>query len=417
LLHTLHEESSKIKSLSLVWECPGKTDEEEFAKIFSGAEFNSLEVLRLEGTSSSRSLKLGKIFKNRPPMLQRIEVDGWEVQLASSMQQLQDMTHLVFNGGLTGNLLELLSLSPGLRTLHVPDWEHNRDLETSNALGNIYQFPYLESFVLSVGALLSILKVIRIPPDLAHLNLGWVPFSKRREFFDIWKQAQVGIIEPQHLLVGRFGARRLCSIHGWKTTVPADQFQPQRFRRSPPSITLMLLPAGLPPILPPGSPEPDDIFLFSEPQDYQHKWTFAEVKVMELLVYADEREPDKSRSRKYTIGPQLWATIASAPRLQLLHLDSRFEDKFREIFVTLGQRAFPALQHLIFSFVHHETDSRGISFDRFTASILEYFKPNRRTPLVLLGFRHCPGKVNQDTLDALKEVAVNVVFSETREWL
>ena len=135
---------------------------------------------------------------------------------------------------------------------------------------------------------------------------------------------------------------------------------------------------------------------------------------MEIVASAEEEDSDIAEI--YPLGNHLWATIANAPYLQLLHLDSRFEVKFKEVIFTLGQGAFPALQYLIFSFVRCETDRRQISVDEFAMSIVEYLGFDTREPLALLGFRHCPEKAKRDTMEALWKVADKVVCRRTGEW-
>ncbi|KAJ2936044.1 hypothetical protein H1R20_g1051, partial [Candolleomyces eurysporus] len=429
LVRILHEESSKIKSLSLELEdfesSRDRGLEADVANIFSEGEFSNLEDFLFEiipiGSEEPPILTLEKVFKNRPPKLQRLEVAGRRVCLESSRQQLKGLTHLILKGGLVGNLFELLSLSPGLKTLDVTGLQVTRSSSfphPPNTSGHVSQLPHLESFVLSLDpdSLLNVLKGIQIPPNLTYLELGWVPFHNAREFFDAWERAQRGVIEPQHVLIGRlrrFAVGRpsvIWSILGWKTAEPPDQFKLQRINRSPLSVHL---PFTLAPI--PGSESPmiNDEYLFDEPLEYEHKWSFGKVRVVEIAASAEE---NSAELKKNTLGNHFWTTIANAPYLQLLHLDSRFEDKFKETIITLGQDAFPALQYLIFLLVWNETDFRQISFHEFATSIVEYLKVDRRAPLALLGFRHCPEEANQDTLDALKEVAVNVVCRETAEW-
>ncbi|KAJ2927655.1 hypothetical protein H1R20_g9435, partial [Candolleomyces eurysporus] len=422
LVRILQQESSKIKSLSLVL---GNFDrnrdgglEAEVANIFSEGEFSNLEdflflitpkVLELPPT-----LKLDKVFKNRPPKLQRFEVAGWRLCLESSRQLLQGMTHLSLRGDLVGSLFELLSLSPGLKTLFLTGLRLFHPLNFSypqNAPGQVC-LSHLESLTiyLCLHSLLDVLKGIQIPPNLAHLHVHLdLAFPNRiRELFDAWKQAQKGVIKPEHVCIGKPGNRSFISrvIFAWKTTESPGQFKPDRIKRSPPSVTLTLRL---------GSPMNDNMHPFVEPQDYQHKWSFGKVRVVEILGPLEEDE-ESARLKIYRLGDHFWTTIANAPYLQLLYLNSCFEDEFKEMIITLGQGVFPALQYLIFSFVRCETKLRRISFDEFAASFTEYFKLNRATPLALLGFRHCPEQPSQATLNALKEVAVCVVCRETQEW-
>ncbi|KAJ2936043.1 hypothetical protein H1R20_g1050, partial [Candolleomyces eurysporus] len=159
----------------------------------------------------------------------------------------------------------------------------------------------------------------------------------------------------------------------------------------------------------------DNMRPFGEPQIYQHKWSFGKVRVVEILGPREEDE-EWARLKMYRLGDHFWTTIANAPYLQLLYLNSRFEDEFKEMIIKLGPGVFPALQYLIFSLIRCEITLRRISFDEFAASFVEYFKLNRATPLALLGFRHCPEQPSQATLNILKEVAVRVVCRETEEW-
>ncbi|RXW22724.1 hypothetical protein EST38_g3126 [Candolleomyces aberdarensis] len=431
LVRTLQQESSKIKSLSLVL---GKFDrnldgglEAEVANIFSEGEFSNLENFILEITPKvlelPPALELDKVFKNRPPQLQRLGVVGWRLFLESSRQPLQGMTHLILEGDLVGSLFELLSLSPGLKTLHLMALRFTQPSNFTyppNAPGQVC-LPHLESLTLNLHSypLLDVLKGIQIPPNLAHfqVQLGHVFSHRMREFFDAWKLAQKGVIEPEHVLIDKpAGWSVILSrlIFAWKTTESPDQFTPDVTKRTPPSVVLTY---NSDPRLRLGSPMHmnDNMHPFVEPQDYQHKWSFGKVKVVELLGPL-EGDEDWARRKIYRLGNHFWTTIANAPYLQLLYLNSRLEDEFKEMIIKLGQGVFPALQYLIFSFVRCETTLRRISFDEFAASFVEYFKPNRATPLALLGFRHCPERSSQDTLDALKEVAVRVVCRETQEW-
>ncbi|RXW13373.1 hypothetical protein EST38_g12480 [Candolleomyces aberdarensis] len=429
LVRTLQQESSKIKSLSVVL---GTFDrnvdgglEAEVANIFSEGEFSDLEdfllEITLEVTNLPPALKLDKVFKNSPPKLQRLEVRGWKLVLGSSRQLLQGMTHLILEGHLVGSLFELLSLSPGLKTFNLMALRSAQPSNFSyppNALGQVC-LPQLESLTLNLHSylLLDVLKGIQIPPNLAHLRvqLSLVFSYKMREFFDAWKRAQKGVIEPEHVVIDKPVRRSVISrrlIFAWKTTKSPDQFTPDFKRQSLPSVALTYISD---PRLRLGSPMNDNMHPFVEPQDYQHKWSFGKVRVVELLGPL-EGDEDWARQKIYRLGDHFWTTIATAPHLQLLYLNSRFEDEFKEMIITLGQGVLPALQHLIFSFVGCETTLRRISFDEFAASFVEYFKPNRATPLALLGFRHCPERPSQATLDALKEVAVRVVCRESQEW-
>ncbi|RXW13375.1 hypothetical protein EST38_g12479, partial [Candolleomyces aberdarensis] len=340
LVRTLQQESSKIKSLSLVL---GNFDrdldgglEAEIVNIFSEGEFSNLEDFLLEIIPNVvellPTLKLDKVFKNRPPKLQRLEG-------------------------------------------------------------------------------------IQIPPNLAHLRvrLGQEFSHRMREFFDAWKLAQKGVIEPEHVSIEKPVRRSAISkrlILAWKTTKSPDQLTPDFKQHSLPSVALTYISDSR---LRLGSPMNDNMHPFVEPQDYQHKWSFGKVRVVEVMG-PREGDEDWARQKIYRLGVHLWTTIATAPHLQLLYLNSRFEDEFKEMIITLGQCVFPALQYLIFSYVRCETTLRQISFDEFAASFVEYFNLNRATPLAFLGFRHCPEQPSQATLDALKEVAVRVVCRETQEW-
>ncbi|KAJ2933328.1 hypothetical protein H1R20_g3753, partial [Candolleomyces eurysporus] len=272
-----------------------------------------------------------------------------------------------------------------------------------------------------------ILKVIQIPPNLAHLSLGWLhhrysnppnfpcsPNARPGNFFNAWEHGQEGAVLPQHVLVGQFRGHTRFGfvVHGWKTTSPSDRFKPCRYKWFSPSVTLKFeLPSDTAPSF------LDWIFPFTDSNDYRRKWSFDEVRVMEVLASVEPEGDDfLQKKEKHSFGDHFWTTIANAPYLQILHLDSHFENKLKETIITLGYGAFTALQHLVFSFVRFETAVRRIPFDDFVRSIVEYLKLDGRAPLALLGFRHCPEPASKDTLEVLKEVAADVVCRENGEW-
>ncbi|RXW16755.1 hypothetical protein EST38_g9100 [Candolleomyces aberdarensis] len=431
LLHTLHEESSKVMSLHLSW---GRIYYKAaqggalFANIFRERDFGNLETLHLKHTLVGLQpvLQLKEVFENPPTKLRRLEVTGWKVDLSFGCQLLGGLTHLVLNGGFDGSL-SALSLAPRLKTLHIAELSPTRSAPFPP--GHVLRFQHLESLALYayMPTLSSILQVIQIPPNLAHLSLGWLhyrysnlpnfprsPDARPGIFFNTWEHGQEGVVQPQHVLVGQFrGHTRLgFVVYGWKTASPSDRFKPRRFECSPPSVTLRFeLPLTSAPSL------LDWIFPFTDSNDYQHKWSFDEVRVMEVLASVESEGDDCIRKReKHSFGDHFWTTIANAPYLQTLHLDSHFETKLKEIIVALEHSAFTALRSLVFSFVRFETAARRIPFDEFARSIVEYLKLDGRAPLALLGFRHCPETASQDTLEVLKEVAANVVCRENGEW-
>ncbi|KAJ2923119.1 hypothetical protein H1R20_g13975, partial [Candolleomyces eurysporus] len=339
---------------------------------------NSLEYLKIEIASIRNrdhfsSSILRALQASHPPNLRHLELQVSEIFWNSHLLQgSPNITHLILHHASQEdmpNFFTFIKAVPTLITLHLDFPSFSEGLEdgwpTGSELSDIYsphpspiQLPNLKDLYLSGDAYIMgvVLRSISAPKNLTRLDLCWEVDELALErnigkFFSTSRGAHDCLILPQEMRISyppfidpmeHLGV----TVDGWIRGTADDDTQAWT------SFTIFSESQNI---------STDSFFPFTDPVAYKHKWSFENLRFIEVLAFSEEER--RARIERNFIPPCFWVNLGYVPALEHITIAWCHQAAFL-IGVKVHLRRhqpqipFPALRTLVFTDVHCETDRR-----------------------------------------------------------
>ncbi|RXW12908.1 hypothetical protein EST38_g12946 [Candolleomyces aberdarensis] len=370
----ISEATVRLKALSLYADGePLQTLVEALRGPANSLEHLKIEIASIRNRDHFSSSILRALQASHPPNLRHLELQVSEVFWNSHLLHgSPNITHLILHHASQEdmpNFFTFLRAVPTLITLRLDFPSFSEGLEdgwpTESELFDMYglhpspiQLPNLKELYLSGDAYIMgvVLRSISAPKNLTRLDLCWEvdPLAHERnigKFFSTSRGAHDCLILPQEMRIDYppfidpmqdLGV----TVDGWIRGTADDDTQAWT------SFTIFSGSQGI---------SADSFFPFTDPLAYKQKWSFENLRFIEVLAFSEEER--RAQMERNFIPPRFWVNLGYVPALEHITIAWCHQAAFLiGLKVHLRRRQpqipFPALRTLAFTDVHRETDRR-----------------------------------------------------------